>query len=315
MGSPCSERARPATGSAPSRATRWAPSCRVWQAAAIVSSDTQAAGSLGQPSTASSPAAMPPTSVMARGRTAPTAGPPPPPLQGAVWSCAINDSALLAATGSADFTACLWDPISGERKTQLQHKHIVRARARACPPAARLGGPHGQLRCGVRRSPGPRSATARAALTAPPCPALPCPALPCPATGAHSQLLAPHRQAAHWRHGEAHPHLRLPPARVGAARDRGRRQQHPLLSLDPARQPAAHLLPGQARHQVRGWAAATAVAAAAAAAAAAEQAHRQRLRPSAAARRHQAPGADAPRPAPPPRAACSTCAPASRSRS
>ncbi len=47
-------------------------------------------------------------------------------LQGAVWSCAINDTALLAATGSADFTACLWDPISGERKTQLQHKHIVR---------------------------------------------------------------------------------------------------------------------------------------------------------------------------------------------
>jgi len=47
--------------------------------------------------------------------------------KGAVWSCILNTPALLAATGSADFTARVWDAVSGEEKAQFQHKHIVRS--------------------------------------------------------------------------------------------------------------------------------------------------------------------------------------------
>lgn len=49
--------------------------------------------------------------------------------KGAVWSCALNDEALVAATGSADFTARLWDAVTGDELQQLQHKHIVRTAA------------------------------------------------------------------------------------------------------------------------------------------------------------------------------------------
>jgi WD40 repeat protein len=50
----------------------------------------------------------------------------PNPAQGAVWSCVLNRSALLAATASADFSARVWDAITGDELHCLQHGHIVR---------------------------------------------------------------------------------------------------------------------------------------------------------------------------------------------
>eukprot|EP01025_Chloroclados_australasicus_P034988 TRINITY_DN3571_c0_g1_i1.p1 TRINITY_DN3571_c0_g1~~TRINITY_DN3571_c0_g1_i1.p1 ORF type:complete len:321 (+),score=19.81 TRINITY_DN3571_c0_g1_i1:124-1086(+) len=47
--------------------------------------------------------------------------------KGAVWSCVLNYPALLAATGSADFSARVWDALSGEEKLTFQHSHIVRS--------------------------------------------------------------------------------------------------------------------------------------------------------------------------------------------
>lgn len=46
--------------------------------------------------------------------------------KGAVWSCALDPTATLAATASADFSAKLWDALTGLEKATLQHKHIVR---------------------------------------------------------------------------------------------------------------------------------------------------------------------------------------------
>jgi serine-threonine kinase receptor-associated protein len=43
-----------------------------------------------------------------------------------VWSCALDPTATLAATGSADFSAKIWDALTGLERASLQHKHIVR---------------------------------------------------------------------------------------------------------------------------------------------------------------------------------------------
>ncbi|KAK4058926.1 hypothetical protein OIO90_000372 [Microbotryomycetes sp. JL221] len=46
--------------------------------------------------------------------------------KGAVWSARLSQDGMRAATGSADFSAKVWDTTNGECLTTLPHKHIVR---------------------------------------------------------------------------------------------------------------------------------------------------------------------------------------------
>ncbi|XP_075490718.1 uncharacterized protein LOC142529162 [Primulina tabacum] len=47
--------------------------------------------------------------------------------KGAVWSCCLDKNALHAASASADFSAKLWDALTGNELHSFEHKHIVRA--------------------------------------------------------------------------------------------------------------------------------------------------------------------------------------------
>lgn len=47
--------------------------------------------------------------------------------KGAVWSCQVDPMANLAATASGDFSARVWDAITGQSLVELPHKHIVKA--------------------------------------------------------------------------------------------------------------------------------------------------------------------------------------------
>jgi len=47
--------------------------------------------------------------------------------KGAVWQARLSSDGNLAATGSADFSAKVWDTHTGECLSTLQHNHIVRA--------------------------------------------------------------------------------------------------------------------------------------------------------------------------------------------
>jgi len=47
--------------------------------------------------------------------------------KGAVWWATLNAPATKAVTCSADFTAKIWDALTGDELCELKHKHIVRA--------------------------------------------------------------------------------------------------------------------------------------------------------------------------------------------
>lgn len=46
--------------------------------------------------------------------------------KGAVWSAVFDSTALLAATGSADYTSKVWDTLTGDCKCTFEHKRIVK---------------------------------------------------------------------------------------------------------------------------------------------------------------------------------------------
>lgn len=69
--------------------------------------------------------------------------------KGAVWSSRLSADGKLAATGSADFTARVWDSKTGECYHILEHNHIVKSVAfpiQADPPSLATGGLEKRLR-------------------------------------------------------------------------------------------------------------------------------------------------------------------------
>jgi serine-threonine kinase receptor-associated protein len=67
--------------------------------------------------------------------------------KGAVWSCQMDPSGNLAATASGDFSAQVWDAITGQSLIEMPHQHIVKSCVFS-PDSKRLatGGKEGLLR-------------------------------------------------------------------------------------------------------------------------------------------------------------------------
>ncbi|GKY98151.1 hypothetical protein MPSEU_000772900 [Mayamaea pseudoterrestris] len=67
--------------------------------------------------------------------------------KGAVWSATLDKTGSLAATGSGDFCAKLWDGVTGKELVTLQHGHIVKTCAFS-PDSLYLatGGQEGKVR-------------------------------------------------------------------------------------------------------------------------------------------------------------------------
>lgn len=103
--------------------------------------------------------------------------------KGAVWQARLSSDATIAATGSADFSANVWDTHTGEVLHNLPHNHIVRAIAFPPQPRPQIlatGGHEKKLRIfdlssigniangeGTNENASPTNATADATPTAP----------------------------------------------------------------------------------------------------------------------------------------------------
>lgn len=65
--------------------------------------------------------------------------------KGATWECALDGAALRAATASADFSARVWDAVTGDELAVLNHSHIVRSVAFAGDGASLVTGGYEKL--------------------------------------------------------------------------------------------------------------------------------------------------------------------------
>nr|XP_053635009.1 serine-threonine kinase receptor-associated protein-like [Cherax quadricarinatus] len=65
--------------------------------------------------------------------------------KGAVWGVALNADASRAATAAADFTAKIWDAVSGEELHSFSHSHIVKTVAYSPNSVELLTGSHEKL--------------------------------------------------------------------------------------------------------------------------------------------------------------------------
>lgn len=65
--------------------------------------------------------------------------------KGAVWSAKLDADAEFAATGSADFSVKIWDALTGDVVTTLEHKHVVKSVAFTLDGARLLTAGHEKL--------------------------------------------------------------------------------------------------------------------------------------------------------------------------